>query len=93
VADTLRALEHDAESVAAQGRALDAAADSLKLLQANYRAGLASYLQVLVADVQYHQASVALLQARAQRMQDTTALFVALGGGWWNANRDLAGLR
>jgi hypothetical protein len=93
VADTLRALEHDAESVAAQTRALDAAADSLKLIQANYRAGLAGYLQVLVADVQYHQASIAQLQARAQRLQDTTALFVALGGGWWNANPQMVGVR
>jgi NodT family efflux transporter outer membrane factor (OMF) lipoprotein len=93
VADTLRALDHDAESVAAQTRALDAAADALKLIQANYRAGLASYLQVLVADVQYHQASIAQLQARAQRLQDTTALFVALGGGWWNGAEEIVGAR
>jgi NodT family efflux transporter outer membrane factor (OMF) lipoprotein len=93
VADTLRALEHDAESVAAQANALGAAADALKLVQANYRAGLASYLQVLVADQQYQQASIAQLQARAQRLQDTTALFVALGGGWWNASPEMVGAR
>jgi NodT family efflux transporter outer membrane factor (OMF) lipoprotein len=93
VADTLRALEHDAESVAAQARALEAAADALRLTQANYRAGLASYLQVLTADAQYHQASIAYLQARAQRLQDTTALFLALGGGWWNAEQEILGAR
>jgi hypothetical protein len=27
------------------------------------------------------------LQARAQRMQDTVSLFVAIGGGWWNAEK------
>jgi len=25
-----------------------------------------------------------LIQARANRYQDTVALFQALGGGWWN---------
>ncbi len=25
------------------------------------------------------------MQAEAQRLQDTVALYVALGGGWWNA--------
>jgi NodT family efflux transporter outer membrane factor (OMF) lipoprotein len=93
VADTLRALEHDAETVDAQSRAMEAAGGALKLVQANYQAGLANYLQVLVADAQYHQASIAYLQARAQRFQDTTALFVALGGGWWNGAEDVVGRR
>jgi len=91
VADTLRGLEHDAETLDAQSRAVLAAADALKLIQANYRAGLAGYLQVLVADTQYHLASIAYVQGRAQRFQDTTALYVALGGGWWNAPRDAVG--
>jgi len=30
------------------------------------------------------------LQAVAQRHQDTVALFVALGGGWWNEARPAA---
>ncbi len=93
VADVLRALEHDAESVEAQSRALAAADDALKLLRANYEAGVASYLQVLVSDQQVKQASIAYLQARAQRLQDTTALFVALGGGWWNSGQDVVGQR
>jgi NodT family efflux transporter outer membrane factor (OMF) lipoprotein len=93
VADTLRGLEHDAQTVDAQSRAVDASAGAMKLLQANYQAGLAGYLQVLVADAQYHQASIGYLQARTQRLQDTTALFVALGGGWWNAARDVVGGR
>jgi outer membrane protein TolC len=93
VADSLRGLEHDAETVDAQSRTVDASAGALKLLQANYQAGLANYLQVLVADAQYHQASIAYLQARVQRFQDTTALFVALGGGWWNGAQDLVGGR
>jgi outer membrane protein TolC len=37
--------------------------------------------------VQFHQATIGWLQALAQRHQDTVALFVALGGGWWNEVR------
>ncbi|HTT40289.1 MAG TPA: efflux transporter outer membrane subunit [Burkholderiales bacterium] len=91
VADTLRALEHDAEGVDAQSRAWQAAGEAYKLLRANYQAGLANYLQVLIADAQYHQATILYLQARAQRLQDTTALFVALGGGWWNQAPEMLG--
>ena len=93
VADTLRGLEHDAQTVEAQSRARSAAADALKLVQANYQAGIANYLQVLVADAQYHQAQIAYLQARAQRLQDTTALFVALGGGWRKLEEQVLGQR
>jgi NodT family efflux transporter outer membrane factor (OMF) lipoprotein len=84
VADSLKALEHDAESLQAQAEAKRTAEEALKLLQANYHAGLVAYLDVLTADIQYHQANIAYLQAVAQRQQDTVALFVALGGGWWN---------
>ena len=42
-----------------------------------------------MASGQYHQARVAYIQARAQRLQDTVALFVALGGGWWDLRRTL----
>lgn len=84
VADTLRALEHDAETVQAQSQALNATREALRLIQANYQAGTANYLQVLLADIQFNQAKIGYLQAVAQRYQDTVALFVALGGGWWN---------
>ena len=36
------------------------------------------------AEQSYQQAELLLLQARAQRLADTAALFEALGGGWWN---------
>jgi NodT family efflux transporter outer membrane factor (OMF) lipoprotein len=84
VADSLQALEHDAEALKAQADAQSLAGEALRLLQANYQAGLVAYLDVLAADVLYHEASIAYLQAVAQRHQDTVALFVALGGGWWN---------
>ena len=81
VADTLR---HDAETLSAQSQALNKAAEALHLIQANYQAGTVNYLQVLIADYQYQQDKLGYIQAMGQRLQDTAALFVALGGGWWN---------
>ena len=80
VADTLRALEHDAEVLLAQSQGMQAAKDALHLAKINYQAGTVNYLQVLNSEMQYHQARVGYLQACAQRLQDTTAFFVALGG-------------
>ncbi|MGB9151656.1 MAG: efflux transporter outer membrane subunit [Alphaproteobacteria bacterium] len=88
VADTLRALEHDTATLRADEDALASAQQALHLVQANYQAGLATYLDVLNADSQYHQAKIAELQTIAIRYQDTTALFAALGGGWWNATKE-----
>jgi NodT family efflux transporter outer membrane factor (OMF) lipoprotein len=88
VADTLRALEHDAETLSAQADAVHAASDAFRLMHINYQTGIATYLQVLIADEQYHQATLAYVQAQAQRLQDTVALYVALGGGWWNAPKE-----
>ncbi|MGA3282014.1 MAG: efflux transporter outer membrane subunit [Smithella sp.] len=84
VADSLKALEHDAEALQAQVEAQRATGEAVNLLQVNYRTGMAAYLDVLTADVQFHEATIAYLQAVAQRLQDTVVLFVALGGGWWN---------
>jgi NodT family efflux transporter outer membrane factor (OMF) lipoprotein len=85
VADALRGLQHDAQQVAAESRQYQAAQEGLRLTQVNYRAGLVDYLQVLTANGQYEQATLGYLGGRTQRLQDTVALFVALGGGWWDA--------
>lgn len=84
VADTLRAVEHDAQTLKAQSEALAAADQTLQLVKANYEAGLVNYLQILTANNQYQQASLGYIQAQALRLQDNAALIVALGGGWWN---------
>lgn len=88
VADTLRALQHDAETLRAQTEAVATAEGAMRLIQANYAAGVSNYLQVLVADGQYLLAKIGYVQAVAQRLQDTVALYVALGGGWWNAPKE-----
>ena len=81
VADVLRALDQDARTLQAAEAAQAAAEGSWRLLEVNERAGLANGLQVLGAKTQWHQARLAVLQAQAVRLQDTTAYFVALGGG------------
>ena len=85
VADVLKALQHDAEVLQASDEATRDAAQALGLIQANYAAGLVNYVDVLVADAQYRQSKMAYVQALAQRYQDTVALYLALGGGWWKA--------
>jgi NodT family efflux transporter outer membrane factor (OMF) lipoprotein len=91
VADALDALQHDAETLKAQSQALSAADEALRLVQASYQAGTVNYLQLLIADYQYQQATLGYIQAIGQRLQDTAALFVALGGGWWNTPQDALG--
>ncbi len=90
VADTLQALEHDALTLQAQEEALASATEALHLVHVDYEAGIATYLDVLIADEQFHQTKLAELQAIAVRYQDTVALFAALGGGWWSAAAPLA---
>jgi NodT family efflux transporter outer membrane factor (OMF) lipoprotein len=89
VSDTLYALHGDADALAAQTSAERAAADSLSLVQTQYKLGAASYVQVLSAEQIYQSTAIALVKARAQRYADTAALFQALGGGWWNRNEAL----
>ncbi len=82
VADSLHALELDAENLRAQFDAEQSAQKSLDLVNIQYKEGAASYLQVLDATRQYQQARIGLIQARAARLSDTAALYASLGGGW-----------
>jgi len=85
VADSLRALELDAENLRAQSDAEQSAQQSLDLVRTQYKDGAASYLQVLDATRQYQTALIGLIQARAARLADTAALYASLGGSWTNA--------
>ncbi len=80
VADVLQALAHDAESIAAQRNALDAADASLRLAQESYSAGAGSFLQVLIAQRGAQQARLGYVRAVGQRYLDTVQLFAAMGG-------------
>lgn len=84
VADTLRALDLDAQQLHIQTRGEEAALKTLNLTRAQYSLGAISYLNLLDAEKQYHQARIGRIQALTARYADTAALFQALGGGWWN---------
>lgn len=83
VADTLDALAHDADLVAAQRHALDVADASVSLAQLSYSAGKSSFLQLIDAQRLDQQARLGYARAATQRFQDTTQLFVVMGGPWW----------
>ncbi|PIW48715.1 MAG: RND transporter [Zetaproteobacteria bacterium CG12_big_fil_rev_8_21_14_0_65_54_13] len=83
VADTLLALEMDGKSLNLQQDAEKAAREIRQLVEQQYQAGSASYLELLNANQQYQQSTIALTQARAAQLADSAALVHALGGGWW----------
>ena len=89
VADTLAALNEDAEGLKAAAAAENAGKTTLDLAQRQYKDGYAGYLALLNAEQAYQQARISLVQAQASRYADTAALFQALGGGWWH-RQDLA---
>jgi NodT family efflux transporter outer membrane factor (OMF) lipoprotein len=83
VADTLTALQQDAEGLKAAAAAERAANRTLDLAQRQLRDGYAGDLALLNAEQAYQQARLNVIQAQASRYADTAALFQALGGGWW----------
>jgi len=84
VADTLHALEQDADGLKAAVAARDAAKVTLDLTTRQMQVGYVSYLALLSAEQSYQQAVISVVQAQSNRYADTAALFQALGGGWWN---------
>jgi NodT family efflux transporter outer membrane factor (OMF) lipoprotein len=87
VADTLHALQADADGLQAAAAAERAAADSLNIARRQVELGDMAYIALLGAEQAYQQAASNLAQAQAGRYADTAALFQALGGGWWNRDK------
>jgi outer membrane protein TolC len=90
VADTLRALQADADALKANAEADRAAKGALNLARRQHELGTISFVAVLNAEQTYNQLEVALVQARASRYSDTAGLFQTLGGGWWNRARGVS---
>ena len=84
VADTLRALQADADALKASTDAEQAAKRTFDLAQRQRGLGTISLVAVLNAEQTYRQSELALVQAQANRYSDTAGLFQSLGGGWWN---------
>jgi NodT family efflux transporter outer membrane factor (OMF) lipoprotein len=82
VADALRALQADARALKAALRAEVTAKASLDIVQQQLNAGQVNQLAVLNAQQTYLTAAVVRVQTEANRLSDTAALFMALGGNW-----------
>jgi NodT family efflux transporter outer membrane factor (OMF) lipoprotein len=93
VADSLRALQADADALKASAEADRATKATFDLARRQRELGTVSLVAVLNAEQTYQQAELALIQARANRYSDTAGLFQALGGGWWNRQEEIANER
>ena len=89
VADTLHAIESDADALKAATAADAANKKLLELTREQYRLGYVGYQSLLIAEQNWQLGAISLIQAQALRLGDTAALYQALGGGWWN-NKDAA---
>jgi NodT family efflux transporter outer membrane factor (OMF) lipoprotein len=82
VADTLKAIKSDAVALRAASNAELAALTSLTISRKQLVLGDNSVAALLLNQQAYQQARLNLIQAQANRLMDTVALFKALGGGW-----------
>ena len=80
VADTLVALEQDADALQAANAAADASRQSFEETQARRKLGAASYPAAVAREQRWQQARQSAIQATAARLVDTAALFQAMGG-------------
>ena len=90
VADTLRALQADADALKASAEAERGGARRPSI----WRNGSARWERISAGRRAERRAepisrrSWRLVQAQANRYADTAALFQALGGGWWNRTEE-----
>jgi len=80
VADSLYALQGDADALAASVKAEGAARKTLDLTRRQLDAGAVNVLALLSAQQAYQQTRISRVQAQAARLTDTAALYQALGG-------------
>ncbi len=84
VADTLRAIEHDAQALQARSEAAAQAQSAYQIASNRYAAGGLSQVALLDAQRQQLQTALDRVTYESNRYSDSATLFQALGGGWWN---------
>jgi NodT family efflux transporter outer membrane factor (OMF) lipoprotein len=82
VVNGLAAVKHAAETVALRRAQGDAAAGTVDAADALYRAGKASYFEVLIAQQNTLSAELELIDASKRQRLASVQLYRALGGGW-----------
>ena len=80
VADTLHALQEDADALAAAQAARRSAEGSFAVARRQHDLGQAPLITALTAEQTLRATQQAEAQAQAQRLSDTAALYQALGG-------------
>ncbi|MFZ6773496.1 efflux transporter outer membrane subunit [Undibacterium sp. SXout7W] len=84
VVDALHAIQYDGVAASLNLKAEQAAEKSLSIARHQLQLGDISRLSLLSSEQAFQQARISSIQARANQLTDTVALFQALGGGWWN---------
>ncbi|HYG45529.1 MAG TPA: efflux transporter outer membrane subunit, partial [Bordetella sp.] len=92
VADALRAVQADAETLQARAKAEQQAQAVYDITVRQYQAGGVSQLALLDAQREQLRTRADRIQAQADRHADTAALLQALGGGWWNEAESVSSL-
>jgi NodT family efflux transporter outer membrane factor (OMF) lipoprotein len=86
VADVLTALQYDAVALHKARVNESVAKNSLDDARNELPTSIDDQLSFINAEQTYLQARLSRIQAQANGLADTVALFQALGGGWWNRN-------
>lgn len=85
VGDVLQSIENDQQGYNLSVNAAHASQKSFDLAQKQYKFGDVSRVALLPIEQNYLQSQLAVAQAQGNRLQDSAALFQALGGGWWTS--------
>lgn len=92
VVDALHAIQYDSVAAKLNLKAEQAAEKSLSIARHQLQLGDISRLSLLSSEQAFQQARINSVQARANQLTDTVALFQALGGGWWNRKDEMQNL-
>jgi NodT family efflux transporter outer membrane factor (OMF) lipoprotein len=84
VADALRAIGNDAQTLQARSEAATQAETTYRIASQRFSAGGISQLALLDAQRQQLQTMLDRTTSAASRYTDSASLLQALGGGWWN---------
>ncbi|KXW55966.1 efflux transporter outer membrane subunit [Ferrovum sp. PN-J185] len=84
VADTMHAIQSDADALKNAETLLNTNQQLLSMTTSQEKLGFVNQLILLNADIAYQQAKINYIQMRTNQLGDAAALYVALGGGWWD---------
>jgi outer membrane protein TolC len=84
VADSLKAIDLDAQTLKLQSEAEQIAKQNLAIAQEQYKLGGINFMSLLDAQKNYAQARINLVNAQSNRFADTVALFQSMGGDEWS---------